>query len=211
MAYFPFYMDVDGMDFLIVGGGEIACRKIGILLQFNACIRVVAPCQVEMIKKLSNAGRIRLLERDFVFEDIQGAGAVIAATSDEKLNKDISEACKGMGIPVNVIDVKEQCSFIFPALIKEGDIVIGISTGGASPSMARMLKDHILQSMPVGAGDSVASLKEHRGYVKEQIKCQDIREHVLEELSGMAIQSVGGISRKQVQEIIKRWEGFHES
>lgn len=204
MAYFPFYMKADDMDFLVVGAGLVAYRKIEILLQFGACIRVVAPCQVVQIKNLADEGHVTLLERDFTFKDLQGAGAVIAATSDEKLNKEISETCRSMGIHVNVVDVKEQCSFIFPALIKDGNIVIGISTGGSSPAMAGLLKDCILKIMPEGAGDAAASLKMYRGYVKEKIDCQDVREKVFKGLTTEAIKAGGEISQEQVQDIIRR-------
>lgn len=210
MAYFPFFMEAEGMDFLVVGGGTVACRKIGILLQFGAGIRVVAPRCVKQIRELAKEGYITFIKRNFASKDLQGAGAVIAATPDEKLNQEISEMCRGMGIPVNVVDIKEQCSFIFPALVKDGDIVIGISTGGASPVMAGMLKDCILKAMPEGAGDAAGALKMYREYVKERIDCQDVREAVFKDLAARAIRAGGRISQEDVQDIIdRRLEDIH--
>ena len=87
-------------------------------------MRVIAPEAEEEIAALAEMGRISYEARACAPEDVDGADFVIAATSDEGLNRAISRRCKSLRIPVNVVDVQEECSFIFPALVKDGDIVL---------------------------------------------------------------------------------------
>ncbi len=204
MAYFPFFMEAEGMDCLIVGGGMVALRKVQVLLEYGAAIRVVAPDQTAEIQALAGEGIIRLYARGFEFQDLDNAQAVIAATSDEELNRQISAECRKRRIPVNVVDVKEECSFIFPALVKDGDIVVGISTGGASPAMARQLKQDIREAIPKGAGEVAAWLKSCRPFVKEQVDSQPVREAVFKELTRRALSQGRGLTQEEVYDIVRK-------
>ena len=110
-------MDVEGMVCLIAGGGKVASRKVFTMLEYGAAMRVIAPEAEEEIAALAEMGRISYEARACAPEDVDGADFVIAATSDEGLNRAISRRCKSLRIPVNVVDVQEECSFIFPALV----------------------------------------------------------------------------------------------
>ena len=190
MAYFPFYMDVEGMVCLIVGGGKVASRKVFPMLEYGAAVRGIAPEAEEEIAALAVMGRISYEARACAPEDVDGADFVIAATSDEGLNRAISRRCKSLRIPVNVVDVQEECSFIFPALVKDGDIVVGISTGGASPAIARMLKDRVRAAIPEGAGAAVDS--------------QPVREEIFYRLAELAMSAGGGLEDGTVKRMIER-------
>ena len=120
MGYFPFFIEIEEKDGLIVGGGNIAAHKIEKLKPFHPRLTVIAPKIGEEIKKDTS---LVWKERRFSDEDVEGMSFVIAATDDEKLNKSISDLCKRKRILVNVVDKKEACNFLFPSLVKEGKLI----------------------------------------------------------------------------------------
>ena len=157
MGYFPFYMDIEGKLCVIAGGGKVAYRKVCDLLPFGVCIRVIAldfNAELEALCKdtFRTQGRLQLNRRLFSIEDIKEADFVIAALSDEALNNQISAYCRENKIPVNVVDVKDECSFIFPSMLKEGPVNIAISSGGASPVLTQIIKERIRQVIPEHTG-----------------------------------------------------------
>lgn len=204
MAYFPFFMDVEGSVFLIAGGGRVAARKVQTMLEYGAAVRVIAPEALPEIRELAKEGVIEYVPRKCTEEDVGRADFVIAATSDEALNRALSKACRAQRIPVNVVDVKEECSFIFPALVKDGDIVVGISTGGASPAIARMLKERVREALPEGAGEAARGMKEARSLVKGEIPSQRVREEVFNQLAEEALQTGRAPKEDQVRNMIDR-------
>ena len=118
MAYFPFFMDIEGQRCLIVGGGIVACRKVEVLLDYGPEIVVVSPEMTDRMVRYGETAddKVTLLCREYQEEDLDGVDFVVAATADEELNRRISLVCRERRIPVNVVDVREECSFIFPAL-----------------------------------------------------------------------------------------------
>ena len=116
MGYFPFFMDMEGQKGLVVGGGEVALRKVLKLLPFHPKLTVVAPV---IKKELLVIQEIKCLQRPFKREDIGGQMFVLAASDEKEVNREAARLCKEQNIPVNVVDDKEACSFLFPALVKE--------------------------------------------------------------------------------------------
>ena len=204
MAYFPIFINLENQDCLVVGGGKVAERKVRILLEYGPKIRVVAPEVTETLRKLQAEGRVRLFLRPFCPEDLKEAFLVIAASSDPDVNREISKVCKEKKIPVNVVDVKEECSFLFPALIKEENVTIGISTGGDSPAMAGFLKEKIRKSIPENCGQTAAWMGEKRKQLKGRIPDLHLREAIFKELAREAMERGKGLSRQEVDEIINR-------
>jgi precorrin-2 dehydrogenase / sirohydrochlorin ferrochelatase len=128
---------------LIVGGGPVAFRKAEGLLEAGAIPRVVAPQVVGELAALATRGAIRLELRPFEVPDLDGAFLVIAATDDPALNRAVSEEAQARGALVNVVDVPEESSFIVPAVVRRGAMNIAVSTGGASPALARRLREQL--------------------------------------------------------------------
>lgn len=182
MAYFPFFMNMEKMKGLVVGGGKVASRKVMQLLPYGPVLHVVTPeisTEIhEFATDLRNNGRIRVSTRPFKISDLDQIDFVVAASCDSQLNAEISRMCKERRIPVNVVDVKEECSFIFPSLIKEGAISVGISTGGNSPWMAKYLKKKVRDAIPEGFGEMSEELGRWRAYVKEKVSAQYQRETI---------------------------------
>lgn len=163
MPLFPIFIDLKGRRALIVGGGRVALRKAERLMPYGADICAVAPEFDGAFRSLSG---VTLLERRFEPGDIEGAALVIAATDDGELNAAVSELCRWENIPVNVVDDLEKCSFVFPALVQRGELSVGISTGGASPSAAQYVRRGVEQLVPEGFEGILDFLSTHRAEVK---------------------------------------------
>jgi precorrin-2 dehydrogenase/sirohydrochlorin ferrochelatase len=140
MKYLPLNMAVEGRTCLLVGGGEVAARKATTLLEFGARVHVVARELSPELQDLVVRGRVQSLGPEYQTEHLNGAVLVFAATSDTELNQRVSREAMAAGIPVNVVDQPELCSFIVPASVVRGDLVISISTSGASPALAASLR-----------------------------------------------------------------------
>ena len=211
MAYFPFFVDIEGQDCLIVGGGNVAYRKVLVLADYGVRIRVVAPELeeelTELEKRFREEGRgdfLTLICRKFEDRDLEGADFVVAATEDEALNHSISALCRESKTPVNVVDVQAECSFIFPALVRDGDITVGISTGGSSPTIAQYLKRRFREAIPEGFGELAAELGSYRELVKEQVDDISVRTELFRAMVDEGIARGCRLSREEAQEMIRR-------
>ncbi len=171
MAYFPFFVDLEGQRGLIVGGGTVALRKAEKLLPYGPALTVVAPEPVSELAALP----VELTRREFQPEDLDRADFVIAATDNEEENHRISALCQGRKIPVNVVDDKEACSFLFPALVRRGNLSVGVSTGGSSPTAAIWLKEQIEGLLPEQTEEILTWLEEQRPLLKERLPDQRAR------------------------------------
>ena len=169
MPYFPMFIDLTGQPCLIVGGGSVAARKAEKLRPYSPDLRVVAP------HFQADFEACTLLCRSYIPGDEDGMALVIAATDDADLNRTISNACRAKNIPVNVVDNKELCTFLFPCLVQEGDLSVGISTGGASPTAAVWLKEQISGMIPAGFDEILAFLEGLRPQIKATIPTEKER------------------------------------
>lgn len=166
MAYFPFFMDVSAGDGLVVGGGRVALRKVEKLLPYAPRLTVCAPA---LLPELESIPGLTLLRRPFEPSMADGKLFVIAATGDRALNRQISALCRERRVPVNAVDDRDACTFLFPALVKRGPLSIGISTGGASPTAAVHWKEQIDRLIPEDAGELLDYLDGLRKVVKEAV------------------------------------------
>lgn len=166
MAYFPFFVDITGKKGIIVGGGRIALHKIGRLLPFSPELTVIAPQIMDEIRAIEGIVRV---QREFQECDLSDAFFVIAATDDEALNARVSDLCKSRSIPVNVVDDKEKCSFIFPSIVKKGALTAAVSTEGASPQIAAMLRRQMEAELPEHIEEILDYLAQIRPIAREKI------------------------------------------
>ncbi|MFT4145497.1 MAG: bifunctional precorrin-2 dehydrogenase/sirohydrochlorin ferrochelatase [Mobilitalea sp.] len=211
MAYFPFYMDITDKLWVIVGGGTIALHKIKILIEFGATMTVIAPDIQEDIRWLQRQGelnkqyKIEILKRDFEDSDILMADYVIAATDDNQLNSHIAELCRAQNRLVNVVDVKEECSFIFPSIRKKENLVVAVSTGGNSPALAAKLKKDLETAIPDYYGTFNELLGEYREYIKQKIADPKARKRLYQELIILAEAKGRSLSEEELRDIIHRY------
>ena len=169
MSYFPFMSELNNERCLIAGGGTVAYRKVCSMLEFGAVVTVVSPefCP-ELLELAEHPARLTLIKRCVQPQDIVSAFVVIMATDDEKVNHEMAELCRQQRILVNVVDVKADCGFYFPAIIKDKEVVISVSTGGQSPVLAGTIKRNIESHL----GRSYGDIAERMGELREQIKAQ---------------------------------------
>jgi precorrin-2 dehydrogenase/sirohydrochlorin ferrochelatase len=143
MAYVPIFLDVTGRPCLVIGGGEVAARKVATLLDAHAKVTVVSPSMIDALAQLVREGRIDYLEREYAPGDMTGAALVYAATDDAELHRRLHTEATAHGIPLNVADEPALCSFIAPAVLTRGPLQIAVSTGGASPAMAKRIVERL--------------------------------------------------------------------
>ena len=153
-----------------MGGGEIGARKVGLLLRAGAAVTVCDPALGSTLSELVAAGRVRHVAEKFRPEMLDGCVLAFAATDDEAINRSVSEAAKARGIPVNVVDRPEMCTFIMPSIIDRSPVVAAVSTGGAAPVLARLLRARLETLIPSGYGRLAALVGEFRERVKRRIK-----------------------------------------
>ena len=200
MAYFPVFMDIAGQDILIVGCGTVALRKIEKLLLYEPQITLVAPSVDPMIRAHSE---VYIFEREFEEEMLEKKKLVIAATDDRTLNARIAALCREKGIPVNAVDQREDCTFLFPALVKRGALSIGISTGGASPTAARWVKEQIDNLLPSEFDQILSYLDELRPQIKAMVADEKTRARVYAKLLQLCMVGEMPLSKEQIEELIK--------
>ena len=205
MAYFPLFIDLSTKKCLVVGGGRVALSKIEKLLMFEAGITVVAP---EIDEKLRTLG-IQVLEREFTAEDIDDRDLVIAATDNRELNATIADLCREARIPINVVDDPELCSFIFPSLIRHGELSIGISSGGTSPSAVIDMKERIhevlpLPNQPDTYGEILRQLGSLRETVKQTIADPTKRAVCFKQLYIKSLEVERPLTQEEITEIVSR-------
>lgn len=180
MTYFPMFINLNQEQVLVVGGGMVALRKVQKLLPYGAKLTVISPYIVD---KLLEIPEITIVQREFCDADLeQHLAMVIAATDDQQVNKEISSLCKAKNIMVNVVDNINECSFIFPALVKQGNLSAGISTGGASPTAAIYYKERLQELVPANIDEILDWLEEKRQEMKIQIPQQAKRAGIFRKL-----------------------------
>lgn len=183
MSYFPFMIELDNERCLIAGGGTVAYRKVCSMLEFGAVVTVVSPefCP-DLLELAEHPARLTLIKRCVQPQDIDGAFVVIMATDDEKVNHDMAELCRRQRILVNVVDVKSDCGFYFPAIIKDKEVVISVSTGGQSPVLAGTIKRNIESHLGRNYGDIAERMGELREQVKAQIDGEEERKKAFQQM-----------------------------
>ncbi|MDH5485122.1 MAG: siroheme synthase CysG [Gammaproteobacteria bacterium] len=170
MDFLPIFVNIRQQPCLVIGGGAVAARKVSLLLKAKAQVTVIAPELARELADMAESGEITHLARDFASDDINTPVLVIAATDDQAVNETVSQLAKARGIPVNVVDNPDLCSFIMPSIVDRSPVQIAISTGGASPVLARMIRTKLEGCIPAGYGRLAALVDGFRQQVKAKFK-----------------------------------------
>ena len=169
MNTFPLFFKLDNRKVLIVGGGDVALRKADLLSRAGASITVVAPDICAELQALLDNDKHELIYENYNKSYMAGARIIIAGTDDEALNHQVHADATAINIPVNVVDTPPLCDFIFPAIVDRNPIVIGISSNGKAPVLARLLRARLETLIPQGYGKLAKLAGEFRGEVKAKI------------------------------------------
>ncbi len=184
MKFLPIFMNIQGKPCLVVGGGPVAARKVFMLERAGGQVTVVAPQLDHELATRVEKGLITHQAKTFEPSDIGGQVVIIAATDNPEVNRQVAELANAQGIPVNVVDAPEAGSFIVPSVIDRDPVQIAISTGGASPVLARLLRARLETFIPSAYGRLAKLVERYREKVKQKFgNSGDIRnfwEQVLE-------------------------------
>lgn len=166
MNHLPLFFDVRQRHCLIIGGGGVAARKADILLRAGARVTVVSPVLNAQLSERRDAGHIVHLAETFAGGHLTNCVLVVAATADAEVNRRVSESARQRNIPVNVVDRPDLCTFIFPSIIDRAPVTVAVSTGGAAPVLARLLRARLETSIPAGYGRLAELASRFRDAVK---------------------------------------------
>ena len=164
--YYPAILDIAGRNAVVVGAGKVGEGKIAGLLNADAKVKVVSATATDRVRDWAREGRIQLDERAYESSDLDGAFLVIAATQHNDTNVRVFEDAEARQMLCNVVDVTHLCNFILPSIVRHGDLAIAVSTGGASPAMARRIRISLGQCY----GDEYAVALELLGSLREELK-----------------------------------------
>ncbi|HBW34535.1 bifunctional precorrin-2 dehydrogenase/sirohydrochlorin ferrochelatase [Desulfosporosinus sp. BICA1-9] len=167
--YYPIFINLKALSVLVVGGGNIALRKVQTLLHHGALVRIVSPRLVPELRELIDEKTCFWVEKEYSTEDIQDAMLVFSCTEIEEVNAQVSYDAKAHFRPVNVVDEPEKCSFIVPSIMERGDLKIAVSTGGSSPIVARQVRSELEALYGNEMADYLTLLKSWRTKAKKDL------------------------------------------
>ena len=203
MAYFPMFVDLTDANCLVVGGGSVALRKVNVLLDFGAKVHVIAKeISMDLAALSEETNHLLLEQREFTPFDLQDRKLVIVATSDNELNGQIYMMCSEGGIPVNVVDDQEKCSFIFPSYIKEQNLVGAFSSGGNSPALTQYLKNKEKEILTPRLGELNEVLGRWRQPIKELFPLESSRKSAFEQLIDYVLCYDGIPTDEEIEELL---------
>jgi siroheme synthase-like protein len=165
----PFYiacLRLSGRRCVVVGGGDVGLEKVEGLLACDGDVTLVAPDAIEPLQELASEGSIGWERREYLTEDLERTFIVIAATNDTSVNIRVFEDAEQRAMLVNVVDVPPLCNFILPAIVRTGPLAIAISTAGASPALAKRIRDEIADEYGDPYARLAVLLNDIRGWAK---------------------------------------------
>lgn len=169
MDYLPIFLNIRDQMCVVIGGGEIASRKISLLLRAGGKVRVIAPELSDALARRCERGELEHIARGYNASDLKSAALVVAATNHFTLNREIAAAAKARGLPVNVVDDPALGNYIVPSIVDRSPVVAAVSTGGASPVLARLIRSRLESMIPAGYGRLAGLAAEFRDRVKQSI------------------------------------------
>ena len=176
--YYMACLDLRGRDCLVVGGGTVATEKVHGLLDAEATVTVVAPQVEDELRRLP----VRIEQRRFTRSDVVGRFLVIAATNSRSVNAEVSAVASERSTPCNVADDPELCSFILPAIVRHDPIVVGVSTGGASPALAQRIRSDVAQLIGPKHAALARELAALRPWAKRELPTYEARRDYFQQL-----------------------------
>jgi uroporphyrin-III C-methyltransferase/precorrin-2 dehydrogenase/sirohydrochlorin ferrochelatase len=206
MDFLPIFLDIREQPCLVVGGGEAAARKAALLLRAGARVTVQAPGLSAAFDADLAGGRVAHRAADFRDEDLAGFALAIAATDDNDVNRAVAAAARARRIPVNVVDQPALCTFIMPSIVDRAPVIVAVSSGGASPVLARLLRARLESLVPAGYGRLAALAAAFRDRVKARFRPAERRrfwERVLQgPIAELVFSGRDDAARKALQETL---------
>ncbi len=180
MKYFPVYLELRDRPCAVIGGGGVAERKALSLLEAGASVTVVSPSLTPKLRELSESGKINYLQKEYEEKDLSGEFLVIAATDSPEINTLVARACKKKHVLVNVAVPPGESSLIMPSLVERGELLIAISTSGASPALSRKIRQELEEKYGPEYEPYLNKLAAIRKRIVDEIHDEDRRKKVFQ-------------------------------
>ncbi len=187
MKHFPVNLDIRGRKVLVVGGGQVALRKVKALVACGACVTVVSLASCRALLRMENVKRMR---RAYRKSDLNGVCLVVGATDSRKTNQQVWEHASSKGIPVNIVDQPELCTFTVPSVMRRGDLLVTVSTGGGSPALAAKVRRQLEKNIDPALVQHLKLLTELRPEVLASSLTPGKRTRLLKRMAGDDVCSV---------------------
>ena len=171
LASYPMFLNISGKRCVVIGGGQVARRKVRTLLEHGANVEIISPDLCPELNKLAETGEVKVLRRHYQAGDLQGVFLVIAASDDSEINRQVVKEAKGKSVLVNAADDPENSDFIAPSSVRRGDMTIAVSTTGRSPALTRKIRTRLEKEF----GDEYASLVNLIAEVRTEVKRRGIK------------------------------------
>ena len=178
--YYPAFLDLRQRSIVVVGGGEVAERKVELLLSCGANVRLISPTLTPGLERLAEARSLVIERRPFQPGDCAGAVLAFACTDDPDVNSAVAKDAGKAHAPVNVADDPSRCDFIAPSVVSRGDLLIAISTGGASPALAKRLRQEIERTVGPEYEELISVLEDLRNRVHARVHDPGRRQEIFE-------------------------------
>ena len=182
MQYFPIFLNTQDLTCLVVGAGEVAARKVELLLKTDAKVTVVAPWACDTLLRLAEQEKIHLVERPFETDDLADKQMVFVATDNGQLNQDIHDQARALKILVNVVDNTPLCQFITPSIVDRSPIIIAMSSGGVAPVLLRYMRQKLESLIPQKISLLGQFSEKFRELVKQKLKTVTERRYFWEDV-----------------------------
>ena len=180
MKYFPVYLDLRDRPCVVIGGGRVAERKALSLLEAGATVTIVSPALTAKLSELSSTGKMNHLQKEYEEKDLSGEFLVIAATDSPEINTRVAHACKKKHMLVNVAVPPGESSFIMPSVVERGELLIAISTSGASPALSRKIRRELEEKYGPEYEPYLGKLAAIRKRIVDEIPDEDRRRNVFQ-------------------------------
>ncbi len=204
MYSLPIFFNIQNRHCVVIGGGDVATRKVNMLLKANAAITLYSPEICHELQDLAETKKINFIQTNFAPNHLHGACLVIAATDDEAVNMAVSVAAKAQNIPVNVVDAPDLCTFTMGSIIDRSPVVIAISSEGNAPVLARYIRTKIETMLPASYGRIAAIAGEFREQVKAKFATTQLRRRFWEGvLQGPMVERVLSGQEQAARELLQ--------
>ncbi|MDO5293005.1 MAG: bifunctional precorrin-2 dehydrogenase/sirohydrochlorin ferrochelatase [bacterium] len=211
MAYFPLFIELDQKDCLIIGGGPVAARKAKVLASLGAKVEIISDtfCEELTGKEFRNSTLCKLSTQEVSIGFLEekkytSLCIIVAATSNHELNHEIGLWCRAQGIHFNSATSKQDSTFIFPSVINKEGITVGITSGGKSPAVTRMIRSKVEQCIPNQLEVQLQELEQARELVKQKVKEQRLRKIIFYELIQIGIEQQQKITNVVINQVIDK-------
>ncbi|MDO5146232.1 MAG: bifunctional precorrin-2 dehydrogenase/sirohydrochlorin ferrochelatase [Eubacteriales bacterium] len=202
MAHFPIFIEIEQKKCLVIGGGKVALRKVEGLLRYGADVQVVGKEICGALRQLLPPDSLH--EGELSEQQLDSAALVVVATGDRQANHRAAMLCRERGIPVNVADAPEEGTFLFPALVKKGDISIGINTGGKSPILSSQIRKEIEKVIPDSYAEIAVQMGKLRSYVQEHVPMEADRRSILKRAAAAAFEKEAPLGEEEIKTIVRQ-------